>query len=64
MLLNVINSLYLKQPILERNNLSKIGIAATAIFAGEFLKKYFPQNNFSSKYDKIDFVNMKYPRQK
>ncbi|HMG68100.1 MAG TPA: hypothetical protein VK588_10450 [Chitinophagaceae bacterium] len=58
-ILNLVNGSYFNQPITDKQNLKKLGIAAGAFGAGFLASKLFPVNTFSRKGQKIVYINLK-----
>ncbi|MEO6733476.1 MAG: hypothetical protein ABIN01_19795 [Ferruginibacter sp.] len=56
--LNILNALYLKQPVTEKGNLKSLGIAVGAVGVGFIIKKYFYVNRFSRRWHNIVYVKM------
>lgn len=56
--LNLINNASDKQPVADRKNLRKLGIAAGCFGLGYLLKKLFYSDGFSKKEDKIVYVDL------
>ena len=59
MILNVINSIYLKQPLTDPKNLTKMGLAASAFASGYIINRYFNANKNNGNRNKIEYVSMK-----
>jgi hypothetical protein len=56
--LNVVNGLYLGEPIADANNLGKLGIAAGAVAVGFAMKKLMPANEFSKPKHQVVYIKM------
>ena len=56
--LNVINSLYLKEPVGDKSNITRLGIAAGAFGTGFLINKLFYVNRYSRKWHKIVYINL------
>lgn len=56
--LNILNALYLKQPVTDKENLKSLGIASGAVGVGFLIKKYFYVNRFSRRWHNIVYVKM------
>jgi hypothetical protein len=57
-LLNIINGLGYGESITSNTNKKRLGIAAGTFGLGYLIQKLFPIKRFSSKKDKINYVNM------
>ena len=56
--LNVVNGLYLGEPIVDDNNLGKLGIAAGAVAVGYAMKKLLPAKEFSKPKHQVVYIKM------
>lgn len=56
--LNVVNGLYLDEPITDAENLGKLGIAAGAIAVGYAMKKLMPADEFTKPKHQVIYIKM------
>jgi hypothetical protein len=56
--LNVVNGLYLGEPIADSNNLGQLGIAAGAVAVGFAMKKLMPAKEFTKPKHQIIYIKM------
>ena len=57
-IMNLVNSIYLKQPISESRNIAKLAIAFAATTTGFLLSKLFSTNSYKKNKYEIEYVNM------
>ena len=57
-ILNLVNSIYLKQPITESKNMVKLGVAFAASVTGFLINKFFVVNRDKKNRNLIEYVNM------
>lgn len=56
--LNLINGVYLGQPVTDKENMQKLGISVAAFSTGWLINRFFPVNRFSRKWHKIVYVKL------
>ena len=58
LVLNIFNSIYLKQSLTDKRNEKKLGIALISMASGFLVNKYGAANNFNRKEQRIEYIRM------